>query len=79
MTRSCSGCSCDLERPLDCLGAPTCLCPECSAEQYERLAARIDGSYDRTKVQEWATCSAILARLYGVHWEDRQATWAKGW
>jgi hypothetical protein len=72
--RYCNGCGVELFRP-----SPTYLCGDCSAEQYERLAQRVSPTYDRTKEQDWKTCTKALATLYGKNWEYLQASKLPGW
>lgn len=44
------------------------LCVNCMEGAVEALAAKIDPTYDRGRMNEWDTAHAIIARLYGNNW-----------
>lgn len=46
------------------------LCQDCRADQLETLAWMIDKSYDAKVWQPWERVEAIIARLYGVRWNQ---------
>ncbi len=55
-------------KPLNTPVASQRLCPDCRGDLYEGLAARIEPSYDPSRLNEWSQCEAVLARLWGTDW-----------